>query len=111
MATQNADTDVGGDLPSGVVEDLRADETRCLALEILRARDEPVVVEELAAAIVGRREDRQTSAVTAAERDAVVEELFTEHIPKLTATGVIAYDSMLGAVELRRRGIASQGRA
>lgn len=111
MATQNTDTDGEGALPSGVVEELRSDETRWLALEILRARDEPVVVEELAAAIVGRREDCQLSAVSAAERDAVAEELFTEHIPKLTATGVVAYDSMLGAVELRRRGIVPQERA
>jgi len=35
-------------------------------------------------------------------------ELFTEHIPKLMATDVVAYDSMLGAVELRTDDIARQ---
>ena len=40
----------------------------------------------------------------------MVEELFTEHIPKLTATEVIRYDSMLGAVELVRPELAAESR-
>lgn len=111
MATYDVDTDVGSELPQAVVEDLLSDETRRRALAVLGARDEPVVVEDLAAAVAGAREDRPVSAVSAADRESVAEELFTEHIPKLTATGVVRYDSMLGAVELRRRDVAPQGRA
>ena len=81
MATQNANTDEGGNVPQPVIEDL-------------------------AAAVVGTRKDCPTSAVSATDREAMIEELFTEHIPKLTATGVVAYDSLLGAVELRRRDLA-----
>jgi len=110
MATQNADTDMRGDLPQAVVEDILSDDDRRRALAILAARDEPMVVEDLAAAVVAAREDCPQSAVTTADREAMTEALFTDHIPKLTATGVVAYDSMLGAVELRRRDIAPQGR-
>jgi hypothetical protein len=106
MVTQNANTDEGGNVPQPVIEDLLADETRRQALEILRTREGPVVVEDLAAAVVGTRKDCPTSAVSATDREAVAEELFTEHIPKLTATGVVTYDSLLGAVELRRRDLA-----
>jgi hypothetical protein len=35
----------------------------------------------------------------------MTDELYTEHIPKLTATGVVTYDSMKGAVELAQPGI------
>ena len=106
MATQNADTDHGGDLPSAVVDDILDDGDRRRALAILAARDEPVVVEDLAAAIIGEREDCPPSAVRAPDRAAMTEELFTEHIPKLMATSVVAYDSMLGTVELQRPDIA-----
>jgi hypothetical protein len=111
MATQNADTETVGGLPPGVVEDLLSDDSRRRALAVLDSRDGPVVVEELAAAIVATQDDCQPSAVTAADRERMAEELFTEHIPKLMATDVVEYDSMLGAVELRRPDIASQGRA
>jgi len=109
MATQNAESDLGGSLPPAVVEELLADETRRRALAIIRARDEPVVVEDLAAAVVAAREGCSVSAVPPAEREQMAQELFSDHIPKLTATGVLAYDSMLGAVELRRPDIAPQG--
>jgi len=111
MATQNVESNLGGDLPSAVVEDLLSDDTRSRALVILRARDEPVVVEDLAAAVVAAREGCPVSDVSSDERDRVADELFTDHIPKLTATGVLAYDSMLGAVELRRPDVAREGRA
>jgi len=108
MVTQNADTDRGGDLPAAVADDILADGDRRRALTVLAARDEPMVVEDLAAAIVGERENCPASAVTAQDRKAMTEELFTEHIPKLMETTVVAYDSMLGTVELRRRDIAPQ---
>jgi len=111
MATQNAEPDIRGDLPPAVVEDILSDEDRRRALAALAAADEPIVVEDLAAIIVGEREDCPPSAVSATDRAAMTEELFTEHIPKLMETAVVEYDSMLGAVELRQRDIASQRRA
>ncbi len=108
MATQNAESAIGVDLPPAVVEDLLSDDTRRRALAIIASRDEPVVEEDLAAAVVAEREGCPESAVPASEREAVAEELFTDHIPKLMATEVVAYDSMLDAVELRTDDIARQ---
>lgn len=111
MPTQDAGTDIGDDLPPAVVEDLLSDENRRRALAVLATHDEPMVVEELAAAVVAAREERPQSTVTATERGAMTEELFTEHIPKLLGTSVVEYDSMLGAVALRRRDLAPRERA
>jgi hypothetical protein len=106
MATRNTDTGTGGGLPPAVVEELLSADSRRRALSILANRGEPVVVEDLAAAVVADREGCAPSAVSDAERAAMTEELFTDHIPTLTATDVLRYDSMLGAVELQRAEIA-----
>ena len=102
MATRYANGGTEDDLPSAVVEDLLAADSRRRALSILEDRGEPMVVEDLARAIVAARRGCPASAVPTADTDAMAEELFTEHIPKLTATRVLRYDSMLGTVELRR---------
>jgi hypothetical protein len=39
--------------------------------------------------------------VTTSERRAARTEIYQEHLPKLTATGVVRFDSLLGQVELR----------
>ena len=108
MATTNSNTDRRAGLPAAVVEDLLADETRRVALVILADRDEPMVVESLATAVRAAVDDTPADAVTAAGRDATREKLFTDHIPKLTATGVVRYDSMLGTVELVRPDIVEE---
>jgi hypothetical protein len=102
MATTSSDT---GGLPSAVVDDLLSAEHRRLALSILADRGEPMVVESLAAAVVAARDDCPESVVSDVERESMAEELYTEHIPKLTATGVVTYNSMKGAVELARPGL------
>lgn len=99
MATRSTDTE-RGELPTAVVEDLLSDEHRRTALTVLAERDEPMVVSDLAAATVAARDDCVESAVDTGQREAMREELFREHIPKLTATNVLEYDSMLGTVEL-----------
>ncbi|MBX0323564.1 hypothetical protein EGH21_11040 [Halomicroarcula sp. F13] len=112
MATRGTDDDSDpAALPDSVVDDLLEADSRRLALSILDERDRPVVVGDLAAAVVARRRGVPESAVSDVDREAMREELFTEHIPKLTATGVVEYDSMVGTVELRRRGIVGRGRA
>jgi len=99
-----ATTSTGGapDLPEEVVSDLLADEHRRHALSILAARGEPMVVDDLAAAVLADDRGVEPDAVPHADRRALADELYTEHLPKLTATGVVAYDSMVGTVELRR---------
>jgi DNA-binding transcriptional ArsR family regulator len=104
MATTRSSGDrTGAGLPEEVVEDLLADDTRRRALSILAARDEPMVVADLAAAVLAAERDTEPSAVPRRERDELTEELFTEHLPKLTATGVVGYNSMVGTVEIQRR--------
>ncbi|WP_254271461.1 DUF7344 domain-containing protein [Haloarcula marina] len=110
MATRSTDTRPD-ELPESVVADLLATESRRAALSVLYDRGSPMVVEDLATAIVARERRVPESAVPAADRDAMREELYTEHIPKLTATGVVEYDSMVGTVELARRDVAERGRS
>ncbi|WP_336337991.1 DUF7344 domain-containing protein [Haloarcula brevis] len=104
MATTRSGGDrTGAGLPEEVVEDLLANDSRRRALSILAARDEPMVVADLAAAVLAAERGTEPAAVPRSERESLTEELFTEHLPKLTATDVVAYDSMVGTVELRRR--------
>jgi len=110
MATRRSETDGGIGLPTPVVEDLLADDTRREALSILAAEAEPVVVESLAAELVARRDDCTRADVSRDDRDEMCAELFTEHIPKLTATDVLTYDSMVGTVELTRPGLVDGDR-
>ncbi|QIO23276.1 hypothetical protein [Haloarcula sp. JP-L23] len=111
MATRGTDGDSDpAELPEAVVDDLLSEDSRRLALSILDERDRAMVVGDLATAVVARQRGIPESTVSDADREIMRDELFTEHIPKLTATGVVEYDSMLGAVELRRRGIVGRGR-
>ncbi|WP_424003966.1 DUF7344 domain-containing protein [Haloarcula salina] len=90
------------DLPDAVVSDLLDDEHRRRALSILAARGEPMVVDDLAAAILAAERNVEPDAVPDTDRRALADELYTEHLPKLTATAVVSYDSVVGRVELRR---------
>lgn len=101
MGAQQTHTESRNGLPSAVVDDLFAADSCRRALSVLARRGEPMVVEDLARAVVAARDGCPPSAVTRADRDAMAMELLTEHIPKLTATRVLRYNSMLGAVELR----------
>jgi len=103
MATTSSNGDrTEQGLPEEVVADLLSDDTRRRALSILADRGEPVVVADLAAAVLAAQRDVEPAAVPDTDRDELTEELFTEHLPKLTATDVIAYDSMVGTVEIQR---------
>ncbi|KAA9398643.1 hypothetical protein Har1130_10520 [Haloarcula sp. CBA1130] len=90
-------------LPEEVVADLLSDDTRRRALSILADRDEPVVVADLAVAVLAAERGIEPAAVPDTDRDELTGELFTEHLPKLMATDIVAYDSMVGTVEIQRR--------
>ncbi|EMA21873.1 DUF7344 domain-containing protein [Haloarcula marismortui] len=103
MATTSSNGDrTGHGLPEEVVADLLSNDTRRRALSILADRDEPVVVSDLAAAVLAVERDIEPAAVPDTARDELTEELFTEHLPKLTATDTVTYDSMIGTVEIQR---------
>jgi hypothetical protein len=110
MATRRSDTDGGTGLPTPVVEDLLAETNRRIALSILADADEPIVVESLAAEVVAKRDGCAPEDVDPDAQAAMREELFTDHIPKLTATDVLEYDSMVGTVELTRPELVDEDR-
>lgn len=87
-------------LPDPVVEDLLEADRRRIALAVLADRSEPIAIDDLAGAVLARERDTTPAAVPAAERRAVRDEFFAEHLPKLTATDVVRYDSTVGTVEL-----------
>jgi DNA-binding transcriptional ArsR family regulator len=102
MATTRSTGPGGQGLPEEVIEDLLSDDTRRRALSILADRGEPIVVNDLAAAVLAAERDIEPAAVPDTDRDELTEELFTEHLPKLTATDVVTYDSIVGTVEIQR---------
>jgi len=96
------------ELPDPVVADLLGDETRRRALELLVERDEALAVGDLAAEILADRRDADPAEIPKRDRRALRDELFETHLPKLTATGVVDYDSMVGTVELETESILTR---
>ena len=97
MATDSRNTTVPGiGLPSEIVEDILAAPRRRVVLRSLVEAEDGLVVDELVAEVSDRegldRDDGTHSRVRA--------NLYDQHIPKLTATGVVTYDSMRECVEL-----------
>lgn len=88
------------ELPDDVVADLLSDDRRRYALETLSRRDSPMVIDDLAAVVRARETDTNQEDVEQAERQQVRDDFFQRHLPKLTATEVVRYNSMLGTVEL-----------
>jgi hypothetical protein len=97
-------------LPRDVIDDLLGDERRQVLLVCLLAQGGRMVVEDLAARVQAREAGTDPEAVEAGRRRAVREEIFQHHLPKLTATGVVEYDSMLGTMELEEPSIAERAR-
>ena len=87
-------------LPEDVIEDLVTDEGCRAVLSHLAARDDPVTVDDLARALAaseaGVPEDAVGDEAVTTHREA----LFQRHLPKLTPTGVVEYDSLLCTVAL-----------
>jgi len=100
MATGSDSHGAPTDLPEHVVTDLLAAERRRIALSYLAERDGPVALDDLAAVVRAREQNTTPDAVTESERRAVREEFFETHLPKLTATDVVEYDSMIATVAL-----------
>ncbi|WP_247008903.1 DUF7344 domain-containing protein [Halorientalis litorea] len=101
MATHsNPSTDRRGDrhdgLPAAVVEELLASRARRRILAHLRTADRPVAVGDLAELVAT---GDLTGDASAAKRRQARREIYQTHLPILTATGTVAFNSMLGTVE------------
>lgn len=99
-STSSGERASSGDLPEAVLEDLLSVDRRREALAALLERHGPLCVEDLAVVARAREAGGDPDAVDPAERRRLGAAFFQEHLPKLTATGVVAYDSQLGTVEL-----------
>lgn len=87
-------------LPEAVIADLRADDRRRHVLTRLAESERALPVSDLARYVAATERDEAVDDVSADEADAVRRDVFQEHLPKLTATGVVRYDSLVGTVEL-----------
>ena len=83
------------DPPTGVIDELLQSPRRRAVLSVLVDRDHPVTVGDLARQLAATGASTEVSAV---DRRRARTELFQEHLPKLTATGVVSFDSLLGTV-------------
>ena len=93
------------ELPTAVVEDLLSSPRRRNLLAALAEVGEPMPLDDLAAEIRARERGTAADAIPAAERRSLRRDLLETDLPKLTATGVVAYDSMLATVEIETPGI------
>lgn len=89
----HSDPDDDGGLPEWVVADLFGASARRVVLCQLHRADGPVPVCDLVTALA----EQSTTADT--HRDARME-LFQTHLPKLTATEVVEFDSVQGTLRL-----------
>jgi len=82
-------------LPAAVIEGLVAEPRRRTLLGALIDHGGAVPVDDLAAQLA------ESAAPSRAERRVARTEIYQEHLPKLTATGVVGFDSVLGTVTYR----------
>jgi DNA-binding transcriptional ArsR family regulator len=108
MATHTADPDPEGSrcrdaLPSDVVDGLLASRARRRLLHWLREAGEPVAVGDLAARLAAAEESTDEAGEPddgiAADPRQARRQIYQRHLPRLTATGVVTFDSRLGTVE------------
>ena len=93
-------------LPEQVVTDLLSSERRRRLLRCLEDHGACLPVTDLAAAVAAKEAGIDIEAVDPERHQAVRNEIYERHLPKLTATGVVEFDSMRGTVTLKRSGLA-----
>ena len=87
-------------LPDEVVADLLADDRCRQALAVLVTAEDALAVDDLARSMLARERDVEPAAVDDEAAATLREELFQCSLPRLTPTGLVEYDSMLGTVAL-----------
>jgi hypothetical protein len=97
------------DLPAAVQAELLSSRRRCLLLVTLAEVGE-ATVDALAVRISAAEHWIDPEAVDDAERASICDEIFESHLPKLTATEIVEYDSLLGKVRLLEPAIVPRAR-
>ena len=88
------------ELPDSVVADLRSDDRRQCALARLDDAEGPLPITDLARQLAATEREEAVDDVPTDAVGTVRRDLFETHLPKLTATEVVEYDSQVGTVEL-----------
>lgn len=99
MATTSTNGGSGG-LPEDVVSDLLSAPRRRRVLDLLAESGGSMAVDDLAAMILAGERDTDKQSIPRSDKKQVRTELYETHLPKLTATGVVTFDSQLGVVRL-----------
>ena len=89
-----------GRLPTSVVEDLLDSARRRHLVAVLDEADGPLSVAEVARKVRAREHNTTPDAVSDDAVHETCEDIYEEHLPKLTAVEVVTYDSLVGTVEL-----------
>lgn len=95
-------------VPEEVVADLLDSRRRCHLLAQLTASDGEALVEDLVAAVGAAENNCAPSELEEPTLSEVRKEVFERHVPKLTAIGVVEYDSMLNRLRLETPEVASR---
>lgn len=107
MAAEHTQGGADG-LPDQVVSDLLSSDRRRRLLGCLEDNGGCLPVTDLAAAVAAREAGTDVEAVDPDRHEAIRVEIYGRHLPKLTATGVVEFDSMRGTVTLRG-GVPGEG--
>lgn len=88
------------EIPTEVLEDVLSAPRRRLVVRTLAERDRPVALSDVAAAVCAGERGTSPSTVPVEDCRAVREDIYQHHLPKLTATGLVEFDSMRGTLQL-----------
>lgn len=105
MSSINTTADCDG-VPAAVTDDILSSRRRCHLVTALAAAGGDAIVEDLAAAVFAAEEGAGPTETDSQAHETVARELYENHLPKLTATGLAEYDSMLGRIRLTEPALA-----
>jgi hypothetical protein len=109
MSSTDATTDCPG-LPSAVTDEILSSRRRCRVVTALATVGGEAIVEDLAVAVLAAEQGVDPGEIDTGHRKEVERDLYDRHLPKLTATGLLEYDSMLGRVRLTEPVLAKLAR-
>jgi hypothetical protein len=69
-------------------------------LDVLAEKDGEMPLLDLARAVVARERGADPEAISAADVNEARRDIYERHLPKLTATDVVSFDSLVSTVEL-----------
>ena len=93
---------MGPQLPGEVVEDILSADRRRTLLSCLSDHGGEMAVRDLAACVSAREQGVTEGNIEESDRNRLYSDLYDEHLPKLTATGVVEFDSLRDCVRFRR---------